>query len=174
VDIGSGPGNRLAKYFQDFSPNVKGFDVASAIKVGRKINPGINFSECDLSRSVIPSNHEWDLVISADVIEHLDEPNNLLESAKNLLSKNGLFVLSTPDRGILYENQMLKPGNIQHVREWNIDELCQYLKASGFSVERAFHEEAYGPALDKTFASMKLRLGSKTRHCIVVLCRYAG
>ncbi|MEO1590767.1 MAG: class I SAM-dependent methyltransferase [Cyanobacteria bacterium J06632_22] len=64
----------------------------------------------------------FDVVLNADVIEHLDQPDAALQEMARVLKPNGRLLMSTPNR---------KPEgkwDIYHVKEFNaseIDDLCQ-------------------------------------------------
>lgn len=67
------------------------------------------------------------LLICSDVIEHVEEPDLLLNQIASLNPDR--VVISTPDRvelGMGTEDG--PPRNIHHVREWTHDEFVQYLQ----------------------------------------------
>ena len=65
----------------------------------------------------------FDVIISFQVIEHVEDVEKYLENIKKLLKPNGIFLITTPSRTYrLAENQ--KPFNIYHIREYNAKTLC--------------------------------------------------
>ena len=52
----------------------------------------------------------FDLILSYDVIEHLEEPERLIKEAWRLLKKDGIFILSTPNVYRLSNMQLLAFG----------------------------------------------------------------
>ena len=72
---------------------------------------------------------EQDVVICADVIEHLVDPDELIQFIKNL--KFTFLVLSTPDRSLMYKRWQRgyygPPRNPAHVREWTRYEFLKYI-----------------------------------------------
>ena len=70
------------------------------------------------------------MFICSDVIEHLPNPNILLESISGFIreSKCKSFIISTPDRDrARSEEDLGPPGNLAHVQEWNFHEFSQLL-----------------------------------------------
>ena len=76
-----------------------------------------------------------DIVICADVIEHLLNPDELLECMARIDSE--FIVLSTPDRDLLTKGVDGPPDNNAHVREWNFEEFGAYI---GSHFEVIVHE----------------------------------
>lgn len=70
-----------------------------------------------------------DVLICSDVIEHLVDPNELLEYLQKVSFK--FLVISTPDREIMYPKESLlqrgPPQNPSHQREWSYREFDQYI-----------------------------------------------
>jgi len=81
--------------------------------------------ECNL-------NMKYNLVISADVIEHLQDPDTLLQTAKTHMDDNAIFILSSPEKTTTNEDNHL------HVQEFTKEELLGILVANGFSVTDCF------------------------------------
>lgn len=84
VDIGCGAGkvstglaNTLRAQFPDFRFTVHGFDFSpDAIEYARKENPDEKFTCGNFS----DSEEKWDLGILCDIVEHVENPNDFLES----------------------------------------------------------------------------------------------
>ncbi len=133
VDIGCGAGIKLVKLIHPVCPNITGIDQASAInfcnnfhKKGKFIIDNIERPEVDLPK--------YDLIISSDVIEHLLDPDNLLNYIKNLARAQTLIIISTPDRDILRGANCMSSPKPEHVREWNRREFKMYLEDRGFEI----------------------------------------
>lgn len=118
MDIGTGSGFKLIKYFDEY--NTLGLDLPQIIEKNKKIYPEREWSSA--FKPVVG----YDLIIASDVIEHLLDPDDLLDLIEQ--SKPKLFVLSTPDRSLMRESgKKGPPKNIHHVREWTKDEFEQYI-----------------------------------------------
>lgn len=94
LEIGTGTGDFLAVAdskgleVQGIEPNEDLFRVASQRLVQKRIE------NCDLKTYV--TNKKFDLVFSNSVIEHVSDPVEFVVSASNLLSENGLLVITAP------------------------------------------------------------------------------
>ena len=96
-----------------------------------------------------------DLVICADVIEHLDDPTILLELLRAAAKPNSPILISTPCRDRLLGPEALRPSNPEHVREWTDEELSVWLRSEGFEI------------LDHQIV-VPFRMGLKTTQLIVI------
>jgi SAM-dependent methyltransferase len=118
LDIGCGSGYKLVKYFS----NVKtlGLDVERTVNFLQEKYPTKNWSS-----NFNPVNG-YDLIISSDVIEHIANPDILINLIKDCKPK--LIILSTPDRNLLpVEVNNGPPKNLSHIREWSFEEFYQYI-----------------------------------------------
>jgi SAM-dependent methyltransferase len=76
------------------------------------------------------------LTVCADVIEHVLDPDKLVEHLKAITAPDGVILISTPDRDLFAWERALRfgpPVNQSHVREWTFDEFESYM-ASHFEV----------------------------------------
>ena len=65
----------------------------------------------------------FDLIVAFEVIEHLDNPRDLLAEARRLLAPGGQLVVSTPNKLYYAETRKLSGPNPYHVRELEFGEL---------------------------------------------------
>ncbi len=133
LDIGTGSGYKLLNNFSNF--DTLGIDVTPTVEWLRKNYPDRNWSD-----SFEPV-QGYDLIIASDVIEHIPDPDSLLDLIEKCNPK--LIVLSTPDRNLLpkeYHNG--PPKNKAHVREWTMEEFNKYI-SSRFKVHKHYisHEK---------------------------------
>ena len=117
LDIGCGSGFKLLKYFKDF------------VTVGVELEPTLSWLRKQYPNRlwVAPNTSalSYSLVICSDVIEHVVDPDALLDSIKKVRPKR--IVISTPDRSMLACNQSGPPNNVCHIREWSFSEFGSYL-----------------------------------------------
>jgi SAM-dependent methyltransferase len=132
VDIGCGSGYKLLKYFRD--QKTLGLDVAETYETLRRRYPQRQWGVGDFAGSA-PA--DVDLVISADVIEHLLDPDQLLEFILRINPR--YVVISTPDRNLMRRGvHHGPPANPKHIREWSMAELHAYLSVR-FEILEHFH-----------------------------------
>lgn len=111
-----------------------GFDQASAIRFCKKTHAGREFHEANLDEPIVYDGEKFDLVNCSDVIEHVAGPERLLASLRGLVAKDGLILVSTPERDATRGKDAMSCPNRYHVREWNKAEFEAFVKSEGFSV----------------------------------------
>jgi 2-polyprenyl-3-methyl-5-hydroxy-6-metoxy-1,4-benzoquinol methylase len=120
-DIGCGSGHKLLKHFCHLQ--TVGVDLPPTVAWLRENHPDRTWFEC-------AEEGAWgqhDLIICADVVEHVVDPDRLLDVIEK--SARGLIVLSTPDRTLLNDGfYMGPPLNPCHVREWTFLEFHTYIQ----------------------------------------------
>lgn len=124
-DVGCGSGWKLINMLGQYE--TIGWDVPATVKWLRRAYPKRDWWEVPETGFIAPC----DLVICADVIEHVLDPDALIAFIKSLGAK--LAIISTPDRD-LYEKGHPNPPNgpphhLPHVREWNFAEFGAYMRS---------------------------------------------
>jgi hypothetical protein len=130
-DIGCGSGFKLLNYCGDLT--IIGIELPRTCNYLRKRHPKMQWMEANFD--VLPS-LPVDLVICADVIEHVPNPDELLLYIKKLSPRQ--IVLSTPDRNLLrFGRHNGPPLNLTHMREWSFAEFEAYI-GHHFEIEEHF------------------------------------
>ena len=120
LDIGSGSGYKLIKHFDNY--NTLGIDIPKTVSFLKEKYPTKSWTD-----QFVPVTG-YDLVISSDVIEHLPDPDILLDLIIQCDPK--MIVLSTPERNLLYKTDHNGPPfNRSHVREWTMVEFYNYISS---------------------------------------------
>jgi len=130
IDVGCGSGYKLLK---NFASNYQfiGIDIRETYQHLLKTYPEYNWMDGEKTDF---SKLKADVVICADVIEHVENPNELLTKIKSI-SDVKMIVLSSPDRLLVrgwYDYG--PPKNITHIREWNGKEFAKYIKSQGLEI----------------------------------------
>lgn len=106
---------------------VVGVDLdAEVIDAARNGGSEPSFEVGDI-RSLGFDDDEFDLIVSFETIEHVTEPERVLDEFRRVLRPDGLLVISTPNR------EVYAPGNPFHLRELAPNEL-------GAELEQRFSE----------------------------------
>ena len=83
----------------------------------------LTFLVGDITEVPIPESGCFDVIVCFEAIEHVAEHKRLLGEVKRLLAKNGLFIVSTPNKNVY--KQESDDENPFHVRELDLEELAQ-------------------------------------------------
>ena len=130
LDIGSGNGRKLSGLVGQY--DLVAIDCGANREIIARNLPQALFIEADLETG-LPDLSAIDLsqtlVIAADVLEHLMDPDAFLQGIAKLGKICPWLLISTPDRLLCrgYED-MGPPANPCHVREWTLDEFAGLLR----------------------------------------------
>jgi hypothetical protein len=121
ADIGCGSAYKLIKYLGDFE--TIGYELQQNVSELRRRHPDREWRSSDFQKT---NEILADLIICSDVIEHLVDPDIIMNYFMN--QDFQALILSTPERDICRgPNDMGPPKNLAHQREWNIDEFRSYV-----------------------------------------------
>lgn len=165
VDIGTGSGHKLVRHIAPLTDDLVGVDQPSGISIASRTFPDRTWISGDLGADGMWTqlgSYSPDLVICADVIEHVVDPWELLTRLRGLAGPHGLILISTPDRSRLDDVDPLgPPRNPRHVREWSFEEFELLLEAAGLRILDTRHllPRRYSP----TIADLRRTLGRLRR-----------
>jgi len=142
LDLGCGTGHVTSIFGK--KNKVIGIDVQNV--VDEKVK-NFTFQIADATNLSFKDN-VFDLVISFDVIEHVENDNKMLHETYRVLKKNGRILFGTPNKKRLLNailkligrerkyplliNDDDKLGKIIHVREYTDNEIVSLFEGSGF------------------------------------------
>jgi len=122
IDIGCGSGFKLVKYLGEFS--TLGVDLEPAISHAASTYPQTQWLN---ALQFIPSEHSSDLILCADTIEHVAEPDAFMQSIISIKNWEYL-IMSTPERNIKRKwYHYGPPPNQSHYREWSEVEFLKFI-----------------------------------------------
>ncbi len=98
----------------------------------------------------------FDSVFAGELIEHVESPARFLKEAARVLKRDGITIITTPNRGSLINRVFRNYETPIHISLMNFEELEEVLRATGFEVEERFcqpysAENAYGSRNKWTF-----------------------
>ncbi|GAH15192.1 unnamed protein product, partial [marine sediment metagenome] len=135
LDVGCRDANKLMKLIYPICNDVYGIDKEKYfIDLCKKKYKNHNFFVDDVENPKLKINKKFELIICSDIIEHLANPDNLLDYVKKYSNNNSVVVFSTPERDLRYGESCNKPKLEGHIREWNSTEFKNYLEYMGFKI----------------------------------------
>lgn len=148
LDIGCGAGT-LCFYIASKGNSVTGIDISKkAINACEMSAKNLSLaSKTSFKVLTFPQEMpkgKFDVVILTEVLEHLEEDKLALRKIYNLLSKNGIAIISTPSKNApLYKLGLLKKFDerVGHLRRYTMEELIKMCSSVGFEVLETRKEE---------------------------------
>ena len=179
LDVGCGPATKLAILIAPVCADIAGIDQPSAIAAAKRLGmPGafraVDLEECEGVRA----ERTFDLIICADVLEHLFDPDPALAFIARHCHAKSLVLLSTPDRARLRGRACMASEKPEHVREWNAPEFIAYLRSRSWAIRQSrLLPSADEPIWRGLTKDLMWRIGmapTSEHRCHTVLCRPAG
>ena len=135
LDIGCGAGVKLKEFIAPVCSWIVGVDNEHSITYCKKSHEFGTWFVDNIENPSGAVSGTFDLIISADVIEHLADPDKLLEYIRNHAHTNTRAIISTPERDLISGRKNKSPHiNSSHVREWNRKEFRDYIEGNNFEV----------------------------------------
>jgi SAM-dependent methyltransferase len=135
LDVGSGPGLKVARLIGPECADVVLIDQPSSRDLVARCAPGARFVGADLDALDTALGRRFDLIVCADVVEHLANPDACLRFIRAHLAPDGRAVLSTPERDRLRGRGCMHSPHPDHVREWNAREFRAFVESCGLVVD---------------------------------------
>ncbi len=135
LDVGCGPGTKLARWVRPHCEAVVGADLESAVTIAQSLHASIHFQVADLDQPGTLGARKFDLIICADVIEHLADPRVLIQSILAVSHPKTQILISTPDRDRLRGRRSMSSPMKEHIREWTSSELDRFLRQEGLDIQ---------------------------------------
>lgn len=121
IDVGCGSAFKLLNLFNDLeTTGIELKDVYDWLLASYPLKKWMAFENTD------PGRLHADLIICSDVIEHIKNPDELMDFLKKINFR--FLVLSTPERNsVRGKKDFGPPENTSHYREWNAGEFREYV-----------------------------------------------
>lgn len=165
MDIGCGCGfhdSEMAKY-----PFVESIDAtdpsAESVKKAEQYYPHPKVRRWAAGFNDLPSSTKYDLVVSFQVFEHLDCPNEYLAKCRDIVTDTGTVAIIMPNKMRRRNRLLARRGlpleliDVMHFREYTVEEMAELAAHHGLKLSGSFgyHLEVGGFS-----HATKLRLGS--------------
>jgi SAM-dependent methyltransferase len=177
LDVGSGPGTKLAELIAPVCRDLVLIDHPSLCALVEQHLPDAQFVAADLDALDVELGRRFDLIVCADVLEHLARPDACARFIRDHLTDGGRAVLSTPERDHLRGRACMHSPHPDHVREWNAAEFRAFLEHCGLAVEQQLlvpHVPLRG--LERAASRILGRIALRRRwaSCQVAVCQRSG
>ena len=143
LDLGCSSG-LLAERFRALGHRVTGVDVQALPGVTERVD---RFIAADLDRGLpaaVAEEGPFDVVVAADVIEHVRDPDRLMGQIRSVMVPRGTLILSVPNFGHWYPRLRTAVGlfdydqrgilDVGHVRFFTRRGLLDLIRRTGFTV----------------------------------------
>jgi glycosyltransferase involved in cell wall biosynthesis len=118
LDLGCSDGY-LAERLRALGHHVTGVDLVAADGVKERVD---RFFQADLDQGLPPGlEGPYDVMLAADVLEHVRAPERILEQARPLFSPGGTMVVSVPNFGHWYPRLRVAAGLFDYDRRGILD-----------------------------------------------------
>lgn len=185
ADVGCFDGSFFSAYESCGVLQIDGYDILpSALDSARLVYPHSKIVAWDFEVEKAPVHDStYDVIVCADVIEHLFDPNNLVSECFRILKEGGMCIFLTPNLASLWNRYQLLRGRVPlghpgvapmfrgdsnvnpgHSRIGTAKEWVCLLRAKGFSVSQV--DGIWSSKISRTVS-----LGRPTlAHTLVFLC----
>ena len=178
LDVGCGPGTKLAEWIEPVCADVEGMDQPSAVEIARTRCRHTRLRAVDLERPAVEAQRTFDLILFADVVEHLLDPDPALAMIRSFAHPRTLVLVSTPDRDRVRGRGCREAVKREHVREWSRGEFVSFLRSRGLRPVRSRlvpQDDRPVRSCLRGEAAFRLRLADRSAlQCHAVLCRVEG
>lgn len=175
LDLGCGVGTKLLAHLLPVCNDVEGMDQPSALAVARAQGCRAPLHAVDLESPALRPHRTFDLVVCADVVEHLLDPDPMLRWLLSFVSPCGFVLISTPERDRERGRNCMASNKPEHVREWSRSEFASFLRSRGLTPIRSRllpKDDAPIRGCWDQEARWRLRLEERSKLCCqALLCR---
>jgi glycosyltransferase involved in cell wall biosynthesis/ubiquinone/menaquinone biosynthesis C-methylase UbiE len=145
LDLGCS-GGRVAEEARKLGHHVTGVDILEFPEVGSRVDRFIQANLDDGLPEMVMAAGRFDIVLAADVLEHVRQPEKLLSDIRAILVPRGVLIASVPNFGHWYARGRVAFGLFDYDQRGVLDEghvrfftrrgILRRMRNAGFSVVR--------------------------------------
>lgn len=183
LDIGCAEGY-LGKTLTSRGCRIWGVDKnARAIRTASAWYEEVINIDLDTARVLPWPTKVYDVILAADVLEHLKSPDATLQMLRRYLTPSGVLIVSLPNIAHLSIRLLLLGGRFEyresgildetHLRFFTFKTACEFVEAAGFTVERTLVGSNHFGRLLNERASVGTLFRGLLGYSIVIVARPA-
>ena len=161
IEIGSNDGT-LLKNFKTTNINYMGFEPSKSV-ANKAIQNNINTINAFFNKENIQTlknyKNNTDVICAANVIAHMPDLKNLIESVDELLSAKGVFIFEEPYLGSMFEKTSYDQIYDEHIFMFSITSVKKIFNLFNFELIDAIPQITHG-------GSIRYVVGRKNKHKI--------
>ena len=132
LDLGCGLGHFL-DILKGKGWDIEGIDMSkSSVKIAKKkLGNKIHLKSIESFKT----SKKYDLILMIDIIEHVRNPDHIMQKVKDLLKKDGLLIMNTPNTSAILAKISGKTWfqyKREHLYYFNSSNIKQFLSKNGF------------------------------------------
>lgn len=149
IDIGCNDGKFLSRLRESGFTNLCGLEPTknmSAVATDAGFRVFNSYLNKKKSEEIITKTGKFDCLVLRQVLEHIDNLSDFGSALRNLLKPNGLLVIEVPDAQAHFDGPDFALWE-EHVNDFNLESLRQFLAQHGFSIEDNYDSKFNGVCL---------------------------
>lgn len=133
LEIGCGTGDFIRQIVENKMLEITGSEIyLKGLQYAKKNLPDVDFIQLDVTQGSI--GERFDMIAAFDVIEHIENDAAALENIYQMLSKDGVLLISVPQHIFLWSRL---DEIVKHKRRYSRRQLVAKLEKNGFAVDYA-------------------------------------
>jgi ubiquinone/menaquinone biosynthesis C-methylase UbiE len=160
IEVACGTGYGAAILSGGGAESVDGFDASEEALREAQASPAVKNVAFRLGNAMhLPvANASYDLFLSLETIEHIEDDRAFLKEVARVLRPNGVFICSTPNRAMTNPGTTISqhPFNPYHLREYTQAELNGLLRPFFGQIE-FFGQSAFGAQYQQALSTIGKR-----------------
>lgn len=133
LEIGCGTGDFIKQIVQNENLEITGSEIyLKGLQYAKKNLPKVDFIQFDVTKGKVGD--QFDMIAAFDVIEHIEDDAAALSNINQMLSKEGVLIISVPQHMFLWSKL---DEIVKHKRRYSRRELVGKLEDKGFVIEYA-------------------------------------
>ena len=110
-----------SNYLSNYATTVYGIDIDNdTIETNKRIyNKNNLIFSCGSIYHLPYEDNMFDVIISFETIEHVDDGDKVLSEFKRVLKSDGILIISTPNKQISLDNKIINPFHKMNISKMN-------------------------------------------------------